>query len=64
MARQSTRPPRATPAAPTLPERLCPEHAVLMEPVGELAAVPYYYCPTKGAIRAWRLIFKQGDAAR
>lgn len=67
MAKPTRRPPEPA-YEPKLPERLCPEHGVLMEPVGEYAPpgaakatgalTAYYYCPTGGAVRAWRDVFK------
>lgn len=62
VARSAVRVPPDAVGAPTLPERLCPDHQVLLEPVGELKTREFYYCPAGGAVREHtKRLF--GDAA-
>lgn len=64
MAKKTPPPPKqAHDSRAALPEHTCPQHGVLMEPVGvvqtlEGADEAYYYCPVQGALRPWRPVFK------
>jgi hypothetical protein len=41
------------PYRPALPERLCPQHEALCEPIYSLDGTDYYWCPKGRAIKAF-----------